>query len=172
EPQWPAVSMSSVPDRGRSAGARVRLASLPVTENVTSPGVFGLVFTTTFVRPRAPRGVELLKVQLVSPLFAFQPVLVSLSSAPGGTVTSLVAPSAVLSRTRTPLVTGSSAGVIGAGTVISPLRVSFSSPTGAPSFFTASFAFDTVVMQGSSASQAPSRSVSRQMAVIAETPKS
>src|SRR5262245_2725 len=128
---------------GRSAPTTGTLPFLPVTETLSRPGVFATALIETLVMPSAPTGVLLEEVHAVPSPFTSQPVLVVLSSAPGGTAVCVTPPSARAIDTRTPLATGSSGGSNGAGSVTSALIVVLSSPGGVSSPAIVTFAFLT-----------------------------
>src|SRR5262245_6963803 len=166
-PHCPAGASVNVAASGSAAGVVGNAPFLPVTLNFTRPGVLAVVFTETLVMPASP--ALLAYVHDVADLFAFQPTLVTGSTAPGGIATSATVPLPSVTTTRAPFATGSIAGLV--GTVISPLSARPSSPAGVSSFFSWSFGFATTAppVHPSSALQVPSPSVSRQIAAICDT---
>jgi len=102
--------------------------------------VEGTAFSCAFVMPFASAVFVVLNVHAVAVPFTFQPVLVTVSYAPGGTMTSIgVVPVLSVTSTRRPLVTGSMVGVFGT-LPKKPLKLSLSSPACGRSFVRISFA--------------------------------
>src|SRR5262249_9995266 len=154
-PQRPAVPSTTRRPRSGSATFGGNAAPFTVTVTFSVPGV--LPTSLTLARPEiAPCQVHVVR-------FTFQPVFVSLSYAPPGTVTSSRVADASATRTRTPVATGS--GDAPPSGASRPVQVRPSSPGGVWSFVSASLPSCTVAAQPppalSHASPIPSPSASR-----------
>src|SRR5262249_20660970 len=85
-PHCPAGSSARVARSASAAGVIVNAPCLPTTLKVTSPGCLSVVLMDTLVMPSRPALLEYF--QDVPDLFAFQPILVTGSTRPGGILTS------------------------------------------------------------------------------------